>query len=146
MRTRSIFLSLAFLLGGVLSSFGQSPVGIWKTVDDATGEAKSHIEIYEEGGKMYGKVIKFLRKGVDPNRVCDQCKGDKKNQKIMGMVIVDGLESYKDYWKDGTILDPENGKEYGCSVWFEEGKNDELSVRGKHWTGLYRTQTWYRVQ
>ncbi len=146
MYTKSIFLSLALVFSSLTGLLAQSPVGIWKTVDDATGEAKSHIEIYEEGGKMYGKVIKFLRAGVDPEQVCDNCKGSKKNQKIMGMVIVDGLVAYKEYWKDGTILDPENGKEYGCSIWFDDGKTDELSVRGKHWTGLYRTQTWYRVQ
>lgn len=62
------------------------------------------------------------------------------------MVIVNDLEPYKDYWKNGTIMDPETGNEYGCSVWFEEGKPDELKVRGKHWTGVYRTQTWYRVR
>ncbi len=31
-------------------------------------------------------------------------------------------------------------------MWFEKGQPDELRVRGKHWTGLYRTQTWYRVK
>ncbi|MEM9990695.1 MAG: DUF2147 domain-containing protein, partial [Bacteroidota bacterium] len=77
--------------------------------------------------------------------VCDKCKGSKNNQPIVGMVIVDGLEAYKDYWRGGTILDPANGNEYGVSMWFEEGEPDQLKVRGKHWSGFYRTQTWHRL-
>lgn len=62
------------------------------------------------------------------------------------MIIVENLSPYKDYWKNGTILDPESGSEYGCSIWFENNNANELKVRGKHWTGLFRTQTWYKVK
>ena len=116
----------------------------WKTIDDKTGDAKSYVQIYEAGNQVQAKVSKLLIKPADT--VCKNCSGNKKNQPVVGMVIVDGLKAYKDYWKGGTILDPEDGKEYGVSMWFEDGKNDELKVRGKHWTGLYRTQTWYRVK
>jgi len=121
-----------------------SPTGTWKTIDDETGEAKSHVEIYKKDGKLHGKITKLLRKPQDT--VCEECPGKKKNKPLVGMVIIDDLEPYKDYWRDGTILDPESGKEYGCSIWFEDGQTGELKVRGKHWTGLYRTQTWYRVE
>ncbi len=121
-----------------------SPAGIWKTIDDKTGEAKSHVEIYEKNGKWYGKISTLLQKPADT--VCEKCPGKKKDKPLVGMVIVEGLESYKNYWRNGTILDPESGNEYGCSIWFENGNKDELKVRGKHWTGLYRTQTWYKVK
>jgi uncharacterized protein (DUF2147 family) len=120
-----------------------SPIGIWKTIDDKTGEAKSHIEIYETDGKYYGKIVKLLRREADT--VCEKCPGTKKDKKLVGMVIMEDLETKDEYWKNGSILDPESGKEYGCSIWFEDGNTEELQVRGKHWTGLYRTQTWYRV-
>ncbi len=125
-------------------AFAQSPVGVWKTIDDNTGEAKSHIEIYEKGGKIHGKIVKLLRKGPDTR--CEKCSGSKKDQLLIGMNVVEGLRAQDGYWKGGVILDPENGNEYGCSIWFEKGKSDQLQVRGKHWTGLYRTQTWYRVK
>jgi uncharacterized protein (DUF2147 family) len=121
-----------------------SPVGTWKTIDDATGEAKSHIKIYEQKGKFYGKVVKILTENKDA--ICEECAGSRKNKPVLGMVIVEGLKPYKDYWKSGNIIDPENGSEYGCSIWFEEGKPEELKVRGIHWTGLYRTQTWHKVK
>ena len=120
-----------------------SPVGLWKSIDDKTGEAKSHIEIYEANGKYFGKIVKLLRK--EPDTICEKCPGNKKNKKLVGMVIIEDLETKDEHWKNGSILDPESGKEYGCSIWFEDGNADELQVRGKHWTGLYRTQTWYRV-
>ncbi|GJM31516.1 MAG: hypothetical protein DHS20C18_05170 [Saprospiraceae bacterium] len=121
-----------------------SPVGIWKTVDDKTGETRSQVEIYEQNGQFFGKIIKLLQKPADT--VCEECKGDKKNQPVVGMVIIEGVKPHKDYWKNGTILDPESGNEYACSFWFEDNNTDALKLRGKHWTGLYRTQTWFRVK
>ena len=127
------------------TGFAQSPIGTWKTIDDNTGEAKSHIEVFEKGGKLYGKISKLLLS--PPDKICEACKGDKEGKPLMGMLILEDLEPYSDYWKNGTIMDPENGKDFGCSIWFEDKADpNTLSVRGKHWTGLYRTQTWHRVQ
>jgi uncharacterized protein (DUF2147 family) len=136
------FLSV-FLFVGFMSA-QSSPEGVWKTIDDETGEAKSHVEIYKQGNKYYGKVVKILTDKKDA--VCSECDGKNKNKPVMGMVIVDGLESYKDYWRGGTIVDPNSGSEYKLSIWYEDGKKDELKVRGRHWTGLFRTQTWYLVK
>ena len=135
---------LALAAFSTLSLAQPSPIGTWKTIDDNTGEAKSHVEIYENGGKLYGKIAKLLKSSHD--KACEECPGKKKGKPLMGMLVIEGLEPYKDYWRKGTIMDPENGNEYGCSIWFENGNADELKVRGKHWTGLYRTQTWYRVK
>ena len=121
-----------------------SAIGVWKTIDDESGEAKSYVEIFEEGGKFHGKIVKLLLSPED--KICPKCTGAKKGKKLMGLRIVDDLSSYENYWKGGTIMDPETGKEYGCSVWFDDNNTDELKVRGKHWTGLYRTQTWFRVK
>ncbi|WP_367393096.1 DUF2147 domain-containing protein [Lewinella sp. LCG006] len=137
-------LSTLLLFTSLVFAYAQSPIGVWKTIDDNSGKARSKVEIYERNGKLYGKVIDLLLKPDDT--LCEACEGDKKNKPIVGMVIVENLEAYRDYWKNGTILDPESGSTYGCSIWFEEGKTDELQVRGKHWTGLYRTQVWYRVE
>lgn len=141
---RQVLLS-AFLLLGLLTtaSAQMTPLGVWKTIDDETGEAKSQVTIYERNGKLYGKITKILTDR--PNAKCTECTGKKKDQPIKGLVIIEDLEPYEDYWKGGTILDPQKGKEYGLSVWFENNDPNLLYVRGKHWTGLYRTQNWYRV-
>ncbi len=119
-------------------------IGTWKTIDDGSGEAKSHIDIYEKEGKIFGKITKLL--DSEPGVVCENCKGSRKDQPVLGMVILEDLQAYKDYFRKGTILDPENGNTYKCSIWIEKENPDELKVRGIHWTGLYRTQTWHRIK
>ncbi len=143
MKFKTALTILTTLLFFISNLQAQSFVGVWKTVDDNTNETKSHVEIYEQNGKLYGKVVKLLT--AEPDSVCKECTGSKKNKPLLGLVIIEKLQKVKDYWGKGIIMDPENGKEYGCSIWFESGKPNELKVRGKHWTGLYRTQTWFRV-
>ena len=138
------FCSTVLFLGLSLYVAAQTPVGTWKTIDDNSGEARSHVEIYEEEGKFFGKISKLLQ--ADPGTLCDECKGDKKNKPVLGLVIIENLQPHKDFWKGGTILDPESGNDYKCSIWFDDDNTEVLKVRGKHWTGLYRTQTWYRVK
>lgn len=138
------FLMLGLLCSTAGMNAQNGPFGVWKSIDDKTGEAKSHVEVYQKNGKMYGKIIKILTD--KPDAKCEDCKGSKKDQPVMGMVIIEGLQESEGAWKSGTILDPQNGNVYGCSVWVESEKPNELKVRGKHWTGIYRTQTWFRVK
>lgn len=119
-----------------------SPVlGKWKTIDDETGKTKSVVEIYQQDGKVYGKILKLFRgPNEDSNPVCSQCEGERKNQKVIGMVIIEGLEKQKKSWTNGTILDPQKGKVYRCEIWPQDG---QLKVRG-YWGFVFRTQTWQR--
>jgi len=121
----------------------QSILGTWKTVDDRDKKEKSHVEIYEHSGQVYGKITKLLKD--PPDKICNQCKGSRKNQLILGMIIMENLRQTKDYFGDGRVYDPVSGNDYKCSIWLEPGKPNELRVRGKHWSGIYRTQTWQRV-
>ena len=141
---------LAFLIGFGLVGLSlavladqHSVEGRWRTLDDETGEAKSIVELYIQDGELYGKVVKILpRPGVSPDPICEKCTDHRKDQKILGMVIIEGLIAKGDVWHDGTILDPAKGKIYDCKIWLENG---ELKVRG--YVGiLFRTQTWQRVK
>src|SRR5262245_32124676 len=70
-----------------------SPVGYWKTIDDVTGKPKSILHIYESKGLLYGQVEKiFPKPGHDQNELCTKCKGTKHNQRIVGMVVMEGLK------------------------------------------------------
>ena len=138
-----IFVGLC-LFGPSLEAQTASPIGIWKTIDDGNGQAKSHVEIYQQGSKLYGKIVQLLQKPADTR--CDKCSGAEKDQLVLGMVILKDMRTAGTSWKHGTILDPNSGSTYGCSIWFENNNSTVLKVRGKHWTGLYRTQTWYRIK
>jgi len=138
---KSILALLAFMCLTLMIN-AQSLVGTWKTIDDESGEPKSHISIYEENGKFYGKIIKLLPAAT--GTVCTHCPGDKKGQPIEGMVVLWDLKAYKDYWSYGQIMDPATGKVYKASVWVDG--NDKLSVRGYvGFSLLGRTQTWHKI-
>jgi len=120
----------------------ESITGNWQTIDDETGEPRSVVEIYERDGKIYGDIIKiYPREDEDPDPICDKCSGYRKDQKIVGMTIIDGLGRDGDKWSGSKILDPEKGKSYNCKLWLEDGK---LRVRGSVFV-FHRTQTWLRM-
>lgn len=141
---RTIGWSYLIFISNTLLAQTPTPIGTWKTIDDGNGQPKSHVEIYQQGQNYFGKIVQLLQKPADTR--CDKCTGTEKNQLVLGMVIMKNMKADGMTWKNGTILDPNSGSTYNCSFWFENGKPQELKVRGKHWTGLYRTQTWYRVK
>ena len=136
------FLFLTFLTASFLKA--QDIVGKWKTIDDETNEPKAVVEIWKDpsNGKYYGKIIKLFRKpGEDPNPLCENCPGDKKNKPVIGMVIITDMEKVgNNEWDNGEILDPDSGYTYDCKMWIEDGK---LQVRGYlGWSLFGRSQTW----
>ncbi|KAA5821904.1 DUF2147 domain-containing protein [Algibacter amylolyticus] len=136
---------MCFILFYCLSLTVQSQdiLGQWKTVDDETGAHKCIVDIYEENGKIFGKVIEILEP-FDKNTLCQDCEGDKKDKPILGMVIINELEKQDEYYKNGTIFDAENGKEYKCRIKLIE-ETGKLQVRG-YIAFLYLTQYWIRHQ
>jgi uncharacterized protein (DUF2147 family) len=119
----------------------QTVIGRWRTIDDETKKPKSIVEIYEQNGKIYGKIVKLFREpNEDQDPVCDKCEDSRKNKKIIGMVIINDLVKDGNEYEDGKILDPKKGKIYNCKIWLENGK---LMVRG-YVAFFFRTQTWVR--
>ena len=123
-----------------------SPVGLWRTFDEKSGEPKSEVRISDSGGVLSGKVEKLLRKGADPKAVCDRCTDDRKGQPLVGLEIIRGAKKAegKTVWEDGRILDPENGSTYSLKL-TPADSGSKLDVRGS--IGPFgRTQTWTRVE
>lgn len=124
----------------------QTCVGTWITIDDDTGKKKSKVELYKKDGTLYGKIIYlYPREGREENPKCTKCSGDRKNQPLVGLQIIRGMKWDGEEWEDGTIVDPENGKVYTCSLWLDEDNPDKLNVRG-YIGPFFRTQTWIRVK
>ncbi|CAH0999280.1 hypothetical protein LEM8419_00578 [Neolewinella maritima] len=139
-----LLLILCCCVSLTVSAQTDSPAGRWKTLDEDTGEAKSIIEIYVKGRTFDGRIAEILTGNT--TAVCTECDGKLKGAPILGMQIIDGLEPDDEdmVWAGGTIFDPQKGASYKLVVWFEPDEPDVLYVRGKHWTGLYRTQRWVR--
>jgi uncharacterized protein (DUF2147 family) len=142
------FLFAAFLAAApALAEDAGTPVGKWRTIDDASGKPKSIVAIWEDGGKLFGKVEKLLDPDrPEPDPKCTKCEGDLKDKPILGMRIMWDLKKDGDKWSGGKILDPNNGKSYRCNITLAEG-GQKLMVRGFIGMALLgRTQTWIREE
>ena len=143
MKNNKYYVVLLMLFISVTIS-AQSVLGQWKTVDDETGEEKSIVEIYEENGKVYGKIIEIF----DPEKrdlPCKFCKGDDHNKPVLGLKIIKDMVKSGNAYKKGTITNPEDGKVYECRLKLDEDNSNKLQVRG-YVAFFYRTQYWIRVQ
>jgi uncharacterized protein (DUF2147 family) len=149
-----LFISMILLLTGAPGqdlkigaqpSSRTSPVGRWKTVDDATGKVNSVVVIWEENGNLYGKIEKLVDPDPrDPVPRCVLCEGEMKGKPLMGLRILWDLRKDGDQWSGGKILDPDNGKTYKCYITVENG-GKKLKVRGFiGFSMLGRTQYWLR--
>lgn len=124
-----------------------TPEGLWRNVDDKTGEAKAEIRIRDTGaGGLLGVLEKRLSKDAKPDDVCKECTDDRKDKPVLGLEIIRGAKKAdgKDVWEGGKILDPENGRNYTLRLTPTEG-GKKLEVRGS-FGPFGRTQTWTRVQ
>lgn len=136
-------IAFAFVVVRPASADPDSPVGLWKSIDDKSGEAKALIRIQEVDGELRGVIESILTPGR-ADAVCDKCEGELRGKPIRGMRILEGLRKVGDWWEGGTILDPKNGKTYRSQLRTAEG-GSRLEVRG--YIGmpiLGRTQTWVR--
>jgi uncharacterized protein (DUF2147 family) len=130
------------------SVFAQdTAVGLWKSIDDASGKPTALIRITDNGGTLQGTIEKLFRKpDEDQNPKCGLCTDARKDQPIVGMTILSGLKKDGDVYDGGEILDPKNGKVYKSKLSVREGGR-KLEVRG--YIGvpmLGRSQVWLRQE
>nr|WP_315227966.1 DUF2147 domain-containing protein [uncultured Albidiferax sp.] len=121
-----------------------TPEGLWRSIDDKSGQPKAEIRITANGGALSGVVEKSLMPSSET--LCTACTDDRKDKPKLGMEIIRGAKKVdgKDVWEGGKILDPDNGKNYTLALTpLEDGK--KLQVRG-YIGPFYRTQIWLRVQ
>jgi uncharacterized protein (DUF2147 family) len=120
-----------------------SPVGLWRSFDDRTGQASGLIRIFEADGILHGKVVE-IAVPADRGRVCERCTDDRRNQAILGMEIFRDLRPEGDGWA-GHVLDPQNGSIYTCTAHLNKN-GKEFVLRGYVLMEfLGRSQTWQRV-
>jgi uncharacterized protein (DUF2147 family) len=136
---KNLILSAIFLLA--FNVFSQDVLGVWATIDKETKKPSSHIKIYKaKNGRVFGKIVKILNPKTQHD-VCTKCKGDRKGQPILNMVIISDLTKEGDEYKNGKVIDTRDGKIYNCSMWVENG---DLKLRG-YLGWFFSTDTWKPV-
>lgn len=127
------------------NSLAASPEGVWKTIDDATGEARSYVTITANNGTLSGTISEILDP-ANADSICSACEGERKDQKIAGMTILWDMAQKGDKYDDGKIIDPESGKIYSANMKVLEG-GKKLEVRGYIGFSLIgRSQIWERLE
>ena len=121
----------------------QSPVGLWKTVDDKTGMPRALVRISLQDGKYSGRIEQSFTPGAE-TRVCSLCTDERKNKPIIGLLIIRNVSLRDGEYVGGDILDPDNGSVYRCKFHLE---NDGATLVVRGFIGislLGRSQTWQR--
>ena len=140
MKKRNLFLVVALFFATTM--LAQTPIlGEWITVDDATGEQKSVVLIYQaNNGKYYGDIIQLFGPNAE-TAVCEACEGAEHKQPIVGLTIIRDMQLKDGELRGGKVLDPDNGKFYYAKVYLKDGK---LILRGSLDKAgiLGRSQTW----
>ena len=111
-----------------------SPLGLWRTIDDKTGKPRSVVRIYEENGRLFGRIVRGF----------DARENERRDQLLRGLLIIRNFKPDGAEYVDGDILDPDNGKTYSARMKLEEGGR-KLAVRGFVGISLFgRSQVWER--
>ena len=121
-----------------------TPVGLWRSIDDNSGQARAEIRIrVGSSGVLSGVIEKAVIASAEP--LCTECSDDRKDKPKLGMEIIRGAQKVegKDVWQNGKILDPDSGRNYTLRLTPIEG-GARLEVRGS-FGPFGRTQTWVRV-
>lgn len=134
MKVKLLFVALllvAFFTPDLFSQDADKVLGYWLTQD-----GDSQVKIFKaKDGKYYGN-IKWLNVTT---REDGSIKLDDKNpdselakKQILNLQLLKTFEfdSKKNEWNNGTIYDPKSGKTYKCFMWFEDGDDVTLHVKG----------------
>jgi uncharacterized protein (DUF2147 family) len=122
-----------------------SPAGWWQPIDDKTGKPLGLIRIYEQDGLFFGRV-EPSSPDDDRSRRCSRCTDERRDQPVIGLLLIRNMRPQGDEYSGGDILDPDTGRVYGCKFRLTNGGR-ELIMRGFFGVSLFgRSQTWRRTE
>jgi uncharacterized protein (DUF2147 family) len=152
-----VFFAVIFLCGGLC--FASDPAeGYWLSVDERTGKVTAGWEIYQEGGKLYGKILSTAdyEAGIKAEKCKESYRGFPFPGKVNQMVVVGtawifGLvQEQEGRWVNGNVIDPTDGNMYKCKITYHPADGNKftteaLEMRGEIGLGIGRSQFWQRA-
>ena len=155
---KKVYMVLAVLLVCASACFTADPVfGYWVSIDEETNKPTGAWRIWEEGGKLYGKMVSLVGYAADQKAVGAKGRGpydgfpqsgNMEDMTVIGTTWIYDLEKKEEgVWHKGYIVDPNNGKRYKCKITFRKAngkkyKTDTLEMRGEIGAGIGRSQFW----
>ncbi|OGT53903.1 MAG: hypothetical protein A3E84_00715 [Gammaproteobacteria bacterium RIFCSPHIGHO2_12_FULL_42_13] len=120
--------------------------GYWQTIDSKTKKPNSIIHV-KKNGEFYEGVIEktYVTPYEQRTHRCMHCVGNKKDQLILGLTIIEHMTCSQGLCKGGTVLDPRNGNLYHATMRvINAGK--QLRLRGYIGIPLFgKSVIWNRV-
>ena len=129
-----------------LPAEAQAYLGDWLVSDDEAEAAEAVMRIYEEGGKVHGRIVRSLEADApaDGSVPCVDCEGEFEGADLREIPLIRDMEWEGDGFGGGRIFDPRSGRGYQAVMELEGP--DRLRVRG--YVGIRafgRSQVWERA-
>jgi len=127
----------------------QGVYGYWKSVDKKSGAIQSIFKLYDDHGKLAGKILKiYVKPGEEHDPICHKCDGERKDQPKLGIVFFWNFvpaKSKPNKWVDGKILNPDDGKIYNAEATLsDDGKSLDVYGYIRIIFKIGGTSTWKR--
>jgi uncharacterized protein (DUF2147 family) len=154
MKKTQVFCLVLFFAAGLCFA-GDPASGWWISVDDKSGEITAGWELYVVNGALRGKIL--VAAGIPPDARAGRCResyrgfplpGKVNEMPVAGTPWIFGLTPERPgRWINGSVIDPNDGKLYKCTVTFHPAdgnryKTDTLEMRGEIGLGIGRSQFW----
>lgn len=114
---KKLFVIILFVFSSFLHAEEKWPIGVWNMLDDFTEQPEAIIEFYATPNGIEGKLNKVFYSPEDEViENCIHCTGDAKDKPLVGLVTFSDLKYVTKKELQGTVLDPETGKSYKCTL------------------------------
>jgi hypothetical protein len=119
------------------------PDGLWQPLD-SSGKPLGLIKIYQDHGLYFGRIEPSSAQDKDDGR-CVRCTDERKDQPVLGLVIIRNMKLDGNEYIGGDVLDPTSGRIYGCRFrLIEDGQ--KMIMRGFFGIPLLgRSMIWARA-
>ena len=155
---KNIAIFLMLFIATVFRLAADPVEGYWLSIDEKTGKVTAGWMIYQEGGKLYGKILSMA--DFSGNVLAENCKdsyqgfpvsGRVSQMPVVGTPWIFGLSADRPgEWSGGSVINPEDGRMYRCRIIFRAAdgrryQNNTLEMRGEIGLGIGRSQFWRKT-